>query len=69
MSKKADDIAAAGYQGILELRNLHRQLDQAVLAAYGWSDLDLGHDFHAIETLAETTGCVIRSARRRARRC
>ena len=23
------------------------ELDQAVAAAYGWSDLDLGHGFHA----------------------
>ncbi|WP_376796422.1 type IIL restriction-modification enzyme MmeI [Thermogemmatispora sp.] len=31
---------------ILELRALHRQMDQAVAGAYGWSDLDLGHGFH-----------------------
>lgn len=45
--------AEAGYQGILELRKLHRELDEAVLAAYGWSDLNLGHDFHEVETLPE----------------
>lgn len=28
------------------LRRLHVELDQAVLAAYGWRDLDLGHGFH-----------------------
>ena len=32
---------------IARLRALHMELDQAVAAAYGWSDLDLGHDFHA----------------------
>jgi hypothetical protein len=32
---------------IARLRALHEELDQAVAAAYGWSDLDLGHGFHA----------------------
>jgi len=30
---------------IKDLRNLHRDLDQAVVSAYGWADIDLGHDF------------------------
>jgi hypothetical protein len=30
---------------IARLRALHVEMDQAVAAAYGWSDLDLGHDF------------------------
>ncbi len=29
-----------------EFRNLHIKLDQAVAAAYGWDDIDLGHGFH-----------------------
>ena len=29
------------------LRALHVEMDQAVAAAYGWSDLNLGHGFHA----------------------
>lgn len=32
---------------IARLRVLHVELDQAVAAAYGWSDLNLGHGFHA----------------------
>ena len=32
---------------IARLRALHAEMDQAVAAAYGWSDLDLGHGFHA----------------------
>jgi hypothetical protein len=32
---------------IARLRALHVELDQAVAAAYGWRDLDLGHGFHA----------------------
>lgn len=43
----------AGYQGLLTLRALHRELDEAILAAYGWTDLALGHDFHELEYLAE----------------
>lgn len=31
---------------IVELRRLHVEMDQAVAAAYGWQDLDLGHGFH-----------------------
>jgi hypothetical protein len=31
---------------IKRLRELHLEMDQAVAAAYGWDDLDLGHDFH-----------------------
>ena len=31
---------------IHKLRNLHITMDQAVAAAYGWTDLDLGHGFH-----------------------
>ena len=29
-----------------QLRALHVDMDQAVAAAYGWNDLDLGHGFH-----------------------
>jgi len=32
---------------IARLRALHVEMDQAVAAAYGWTDLDLGHGFHA----------------------
>lgn len=31
---------------IVLLRELHVEMDNAVAAAYGWSDLDLGHGFH-----------------------
>jgi hypothetical protein len=31
---------------IQKLRVLHVEMDQAVAAAYGWTDLDLHHDFH-----------------------
>lgn len=38
---------------IVMLRERHRQLDLAVRDAYGWTDLDLGHGFHAVPYLAE----------------
>ena len=31
---------------IQKLRDLHIQMDNAVAQAYGWTDLDLNHDFH-----------------------
>ena len=31
---------------IQKLRQLHVEMDQTVAAAYGWTDLDLGHGFH-----------------------
>ncbi len=31
---------------IIRLRELHVELDNAVAAAYGWQDLELGHGFH-----------------------
>src|ERR1019366_3378011 len=33
-------------EDIQKLRELHVEMDKAVAAAYGWDDLDLGHDFH-----------------------
>ncbi len=53
VSKKSANEAEAGYQAILKLRELHRELDQAVLAAYGWTNLNLGHDFYDLDTLPE----------------
>ena len=53
VSKKSVEEAEVGYQGILELRRLHRELDIAIRDAYGWTDLNLDHDFVEIETLAE----------------
>lgn len=34
---------------IAQLRQLHIKMDQAVAASYGWSDLDLGHDFREVK--------------------
>lgn len=39
--------------GILKLRALHVEMDQAVLEAYGWSDIALRHDFYEVDYLPE----------------
>jgi len=31
-----------------EMRQLQREIDEAVRDAYGWSDIDLGHGFHEV---------------------
>jgi hypothetical protein len=54
VSKKSIEVAEEGYQGIFELRRLHRGMDEAIRDTYGWSDLELGHDFHEVETLPES---------------
>jgi hypothetical protein len=33
-------------EDIQKLRTIHVEMDNSVAAAYGWDDLDLGHDFH-----------------------
>ena len=53
VSKKSAEEAARGYEGLLELRRLHVELDVAIRDAYGWQNLNLDHDFHEVETLAE----------------
>ena len=39
--------------GIVKLRELHVQMDNAVLEAYGWSDMALRHDFYEVDYLPE----------------
>jgi type I restriction-modification system DNA methylase subunit len=40
-------------RGILKLRELHLQMDEAVLDAYGWNDIELKHDFYDVDYLPE----------------
>ncbi len=42
---------------IQKLRKLHVEMDQAVGAAYGWTDLDLGHGFHETKQGLRYTIC------------
>lgn len=39
---------------IVRLREMHREIDAAVMRAYGWDDLDLGHGYHEQPNLAES---------------
>lgn len=52
-SKQSKEVAEQAYQDILTLRQLHKEMDEAVLAAYGWQDLNLEHGFHEVEYLPE----------------
>lgn len=40
-------------QSILKLRELHVQMDEAVLDAYDWNDIELKHDFYEVDYLPE----------------
>jgi hypothetical protein len=51
--KQGSDAAASGYVAMIELRNLHAEMDIAVRDAYGWHDLSLEHDFYEVEGLPE----------------
>ena len=39
--------------GIIKLRELHVEMDNAVLEAYGWQDIALSHDFYEVDYLPE----------------
>lgn len=53
VSKKSPEEAARGYEGLVELRRLHVELDLAIRDAYGWQNLPLDHGIHEVETLPE----------------
>ena len=46
-------ISEKGYHDIIKLRELHVQMDNAVLSAYGWTDITLVHDFYKVDYLPE----------------
>jgi len=46
-------IPDSALQDLLQLRELHKQMDRTVLAAYGWEDITLAHDFYEVEYLPE----------------
>lgn len=54
LGKTADTFSFdKAIQGILKLRELHVQMDEAVLDAYGWNDIELKHDFYDVDYLPE----------------
>ncbi len=44
---------AEAIEGIQKLRQLHVEMDNAVLEAYGWQDIELKHDFYEVDYLPE----------------
>lgn len=53
VSKQNKDISEKALVKIAELRGLHKQMDEAVLNAYGWNDIKLLHDFYEVDYLPE----------------
>ncbi len=58
-TEKVCDLQTA-ISGIIQLRKLHKEMDQLVLTAYGWSEdsdsqepIDLAHDFYDVDYLPE----------------
>ncbi len=52
-SKQSRNICEAAYHDIIELRKLHKQMDETVLKAYGWENINLAHDFYEVDYLPE----------------
>jgi hypothetical protein len=45
--------AAWAVESIIKLRNVQKEIDETVLAAYGWNELRLDHGFYGLEFLPE----------------
>lgn len=52
-SKKTMDVCLQAVMDITNLRKLHEQMDLTVSEAYGWSDIQLRHDFYEVDYLPE----------------
>jgi hypothetical protein len=49
------ELSSSMDEDVARLRLLHAELDQQVLDAYGWSDMDLNHGFHTHRRMARWT--------------
>jgi hypothetical protein len=49
------DIADSANKDVSRLRQIHVDLDEAVLAAYGWDDVTLDHGFHTYRRMTRWT--------------
>jgi hypothetical protein len=49
------ELAASGDADVARMREIHVQLDEAVMAAYGWSDVPLQHGFHSYRQMTRWT--------------
>jgi hypothetical protein len=52
-SKLPEEVVKTSLPMILELRTRQMQLDKAVLSAFGWTDIELNHNFYDVEYLPE----------------
>ncbi len=52
-SKQSQEICEEAYNDILKLRKLHKEMNETVLKAYNWEDIDLAHDFYEVDYLPE----------------
>jgi hypothetical protein len=50
-----NDPEIVGDEDVQQMRQLHVELDVAVVAAYGWSDVELDHGFHAYRQVRRWT--------------
>jgi hypothetical protein len=51
--KQPRQVCEKAHEDILKLRELHVQMDQAVLETYGWQDIQLRHNFYEVDYLPE----------------
>lgn len=51
------DISDSSDADVARLREIHRQLDETVMAAYGWSDVRLNHGFYEYRKMIRWTVC------------
>jgi len=49
------DLSDSADRDIARIRELHAELDRAVLNAYRWSDIDPGHGFHTFRKMQRWT--------------
>lgn len=52
-----EDQASASDPDVARLREIHEQLDHAVMAACGWGDVPLNHGFHTYRQMTRWTVC------------
>lgn len=51
------DLASTSDSDVARLRQIHVELDEAVMSAYGWEDVSLDHGFHTYRQMTRWTVC------------
>lgn len=51
------DLADSSDADVARMREIHKTLDETVMAAYGWSDVPLKHGFHTYRKMTRWTVC------------